>query len=99
MNTIPCNTSGCFNKTKEPYKLCFTCNQKDKVDCRECGKPTSKKYPTCFICSLKNKHKCQSCDKMTDIKYLKCYTCNQKKLISKNIDIYSDDNNLNPTKL
>jgi len=79
MNTIPCKTVGCSKKTKEPYKLCFTCNQIDKVDCIECGNKTSKAYPKCYNCNMKNKHPCITCKKMTDNKYLKCYTCNQKK--------------------
>lgn len=79
MNTIPCKTPGCFKKTKEGYKLCFTCNQQDKIDCIECGNKTSKAFPKCYNCNMKNKHKCQSCDKMTDIKYPKCYDCNKKK--------------------
>jgi hypothetical protein len=81
MNTISCQTIGCLKKTKEPYKLCFDCNKKDKIDCIECGNKTPKAYPKCYNCNMKNKHKCQTCDKMTDKNYPKCYDCNKKKPI------------------
>ena len=80
MSTIPCQYEGCTRKTKEPFKLCFTCNTKDKVDCQKCGKLTSKKYPICYNCNMLTKHPCIRCKKMTDKKYLKCYTCNQIKV-------------------
>ena len=80
MTTVACQYEGCTRRTKEPFKLCFTCNQKDKIDCiKKCGKKTSKEYPICYTCNMETKHPCITCKKMTDNKYLKCFTCNQEK--------------------
>jgi hypothetical protein len=92
MTTIPCQYEGCTRRTKEPFKFCFICNQKDKIDCvKKCGRKTSKEYPICYTCNMETKHPCIKCKKMTNRNYLKCFTCNQEKKILKSIAILVDE--------
>ena len=94
MSFVTCQTIGCFKKTKEPYKLCFGCNMKDKVDCiKKCGKKTSIAYPVCYTCNMINKHPCITCKKMTDNNYLRCFTCNQTKYKKKCIVTLVEESN------
>jgi hypothetical protein len=93
MSFVNCRTVGCFKKTKEPYKLCFDCNMKDKIECIKfgCNNKTSTKYPICYTCNMLTKHPCITCKKMTDNKYLKCFTCNQKNYKKKCIVTLVED--------
>jgi len=76
---------GCSEKNiKKEYKLCFDCQNINKVICNNCNnKHVKKPFKTCYECNIilnKDKVKCETCNKKFIKKPFKtCYECNMAK--------------------